>query len=179
MDPKEKPEANEICNTILKYGREIMDSDVFREAASQTHHLHGTVLDHTINVCVVSIWLCRQLEKRGVRVDEKDLVRAALCHDLGMVGRESKYRGRLHSWRGHPEESAKIAREIVPDLSRGAEEMILSHMWPLAGSAPRSNEAMLLCIADKYASMADWSSWLTKQKFASRIKKLLELDQAE
>ena len=52
-------------------------------------------------------------------------------------------------------------------------------MWPLAGSAPRSNAAMLLCIADKYASMADWSSWLTKQKFASRIKKLLELDQAE
>jgi hypothetical protein len=34
---------------------------------------------------------------------------------------------------------------------------------------------MLLCIADKYASMADWKSWLTKHRFASRIKEELDL----
>ncbi len=171
----DRTEEKEICRTILEYGREIIESDIFKRAALQTHHLHGTVMDHTINVCVVSIWLCSRLKSRGAEVREKELVMAALCHDLGMVGRENKYKNSLDSWKGHPEESARIAREIIPDISPLTLEMILSHMWPLAGSPPSSPEAMLLCIADKYASMADWKSWLTKHRFASRIKEELDL----
>ena len=169
---------NEICDTIFEYGKDVLNSEIFCQAASETHHLHGTVLDHTINVCVVSLWLCRQMERRGITVNKKDLVQAALCHDLGMVGRNSKYKDRVDSWKEHPKESARIARELIPDLSPRAEEIIISHMWPLAGSHPTSNEGMVLCIADKYASMTDWRSWLTKHKFAARIKERLEMDGA-
>jgi len=165
---------DDICKTILAYGKEILDSDVFRKAASQTHHIRGTVQEHTINVCIISLWLCRQLKSRGIRVNEKDLVQAALCHDLGMVGREDKYEDTVGSWREHPKESARIAGELLPDLSEEAKEIIHSHMWPLSGSPPRSNEAMILCIADKYASMADWKTYLTKHRFASRIKARLD-----
>jgi uncharacterized protein len=171
---KESREENDVCSVILKYGKDILNSDVFRQAANEKHHLHGTVLDHTINVCVVSMWLCRQLKNRGVKVREKDLIQAALCHDLGMVGRESKYKDRVDSWGEHPKESARIARELIPDLSEEAEEMIRNHMWPAGGSLPSSNEAMILCIADKYASMADWTSWLMRHRFAARVKKRLD-----
>ncbi len=170
----DKSEENEICGAIIKYGKDVLNSSVFRQAASQAHHVHGTVLDHTLNVCVVSLRLCRQLKNRGIKVNEKDLVQAALCHDLGMVGRDSKYKDNLNSWEAHPAESARIARSLIPDLSEEAEEIIRSHMWPLAGSLPASNEGMLLCIADKYASMADWKSWVTRHRFAPRIKKRLE-----
>ena len=63
---------------------------------------------------------------------------------------------------------------LVPDLSPEAEEMILSHMWPVGGPLPASKEAILLSMADKYASMADWQSWLTNKKFAKQIKDRLE-----
>lgn len=168
-------DENEICSMILEYGGQILSSDVFRQTASQKHHLHGTVFEHTINVCIVSVRLAGQLAERGVRVNEKDLVQAALCHDLGMIGRDCKYRGRLDSWKSHPEESVRIAKELVPDLSEEAEEMILSHMWPVAGPQPGSKEGRILCMADKYASMADWKTWLTRHRFAARIKEQLEM----
>ena len=174
INKNDKVDADDICNTILRYGKTVLTSGVFRQTASQPHHVHGMVLQHTINVCVVSLWLSSQLKSRGIDVCEKDLIQAALCHDLGMVGRDSKYADTVGSWKDHPKESARIARELIPDLSPEAEEMIASHMWPLAGSLPRSNEAMILCIADKYASMAEWKSWLTKHRIASRIKALLE-----
>ena len=175
-DLKKSYGENDIINDILTYGRDILNSEVFRQAAFEKHHLHGTVSDHTLNVCVVSLRLSRQLTGRGISVCKKDLVQAALCHDLGMVSRDSKYRDRIDAWKSHPKESARIARELVPDLSDEAEAIILSHMWPVAGFPPGSNEGMLLCMADKYASMADWKSWLTKSKFAKRIKDRLEAE---
>lgn len=165
---------DEICGKILEYGKGILNSDVFRRTSAQTHHLHSTLFDHTINVCVMSILLSSKLEKRGEKVNEKDLVQAALCHDLGMVSRDSKYKGTLDSWKRHPQESARIARTLVPDMSRETEEMILSHMWPVSGPRPDTKEGRLLCIADKYASMADWKSFLTRHRFAERIKERLE-----
>lgn len=169
-----KTDENEICSLILQYGRDILNSEVFRQTAYQKHHLHGTVFEHTVNVCIVSIRLLKQLTDRGSQINEKDLIQAALCHDLGMVGRDGKYRGRFDSWKSHPEESVRIAKELVPDLSKEAEEMILSHMWPVAGPAPRSKEGRILCMADKYASMEDWRTWLTKHQFAARIKQQLD-----
>ena len=165
---------HDICSDILYYGKDILTSDIFREAVSETHHLHGTVFEHTINVCVISVRLAYQLIDRDISVNKKDLIQAALCHDLGLVDRERKYKNRINSWKNHPKESAQIARELIPDLSMEAEEMILSHMWPVAGPPPHTNEGMLLCMADKYATMAEWKSWLTDSKYASHIRDLLE-----
>ena len=167
-------EKREIFNDIILYGKDILNSEVFRGTLSQTHHLRGTVFEHTINVCVVSLRLCYQLTERGIPVNKRDLIRAALCHDLGMVDRDTKYKDRIDSWRSHPKESAQIARRIFPDLSAEAEDMILSHMWPVAGQPPRTNEGMLLCMADKYASMAEWKNWLSESKYAARILEQLD-----
>ena len=158
-----------ICSDILRYGKDILKSDVFRQAAGQKHHHYGTVLEHTINVCVVSLRLACQLENRGIAVCKKDLVHAGLCHDLGLVDRDNKYKTRIEAWKNHPQESAKIARELVPDMTPEAEDMILSHMWPIAGPPPGNNEGMLLCMADKYSSMSEWKKWLTDYGFAARI----------
>ena len=169
-------EEIKICNDIITYGKDILKSEVFRKAALQKHHHYGTVLDHTINVCVVSMRLYYQLEERGIQGSKKDLVQAALCHDLGLVDRDNKYNTRIEAWKNHPQESAKIAKELVPDFSTKAEEAILSHMWPVAGPAPSSNEGMLLCTADKYSSMAEWKTWLTDYGFVNRILESLDLE---
>ena len=175
MNQKKIAEEKAISREILRYGKDILHSDIFRQAAGETHHLHGSVADHTVNVCIVSVRLCRFLKRRRIRVCEKDVIQAALCHDLGMIGRSSKYRDRRDSWRSHPKESIRAAHDLIPDMQDSVEEMILSHMWPVNGPRPRSREGMLLGTADKLASMADWISWLTKRPFAPEIKKELHL----
>ena len=127
---------------------------------------------------IIAVKLCRDQMRKGVLLNEKDLVQAALCHDLGMVGRENKYKNALETCKRHPIDSAEIAKDIVPDLSPNAEQMILSHMWPLSTLAPQSREGRLLCRADKYASMADWQYVISnghyEEKIKTNIRKLFE-----
>lgn len=166
-------EENTICSEIFRYGEDILHSDTFRQAAGETHHLHGTVADHTLNVCILSVRFCHILKHRQIRINEKDVIQAALCHDLGMVGRGSKYSGRKDSWQSHAEESVRIAHALIPDLHDSVEDMILSHMWPVSGPRPRSREGRLLNTADKIASMTDWIFWLARRPYAVRIKEEL------
>ena len=178
LNDEERSEEAAICRDIVKYGKEILLSDIFRKTAVQRHHVQSTVMEHTMNVCIIAVKLCRDQMRKGVLLNEKDLVQAALCHDLGMVGRENKYKNALETCKRHPIDSAEIAKEIVPDLSPNAEQMILSHMWPLSTLAPQSREGRLLCRADKYASMADWQYVISnghyEEKIKTNIRKLFE-----
>lgn len=178
INDEELSEEAAICRDIVKYGKEILLSDIFRKTAVQRHHVQSTVMEHTMNVCIIAVKLCRDQMRKGVLLNEKDLVQAALCHDLGMVGRENKYKNALETCKRHPIDSAEIAKEIVPDLSPNAEQMILSHMWPLSTLAPQSREGRLLCRADKYASMADWQYVISnghyEEKIKTNIRKLFE-----
>lgn len=170
---KNSANKNAVDKEILRYGDAVLQSDVFKRAGSETHHLHGSVSDHTLNVCIASVFFYHFLRRGLPGLREKDLIQAAMCHDLGMVGRYEKYRNRTDSWHSHPKESVRIARKLLPDLSEEAEEMILSHMWPVSGPVPSSKEGMILNIADKCASLADWASYLTKKTFAPGIKENL------
>ena len=137
----------------------------------EPHHLRGTVSEHTLNVCIIATRLCRLLKQNGLTVNEKDVVQAALCHDLGMLGRDEHYRNRTDSWKQHPEISVDVARDLVPDLSQNAEEMISTHMWPVSGPPPHSKEAAILNIADKCASAADWIYFITGKQIGANIRK--------
>ena len=170
LNDEERSEEAAICRDIIRYGKEILLSDIFRKTAVQRHHVQSTVMEHTMNVCIIAVKLCRDQMRKGVLLNEKDLVQAALCHDLGMVGRENKYKNALETCKRHPIDSAEIAKEIVPDLSPNAEQMIRSHMWPLSSIAPQSREGRLLCKADKFASMADWQYVISNGHYEEQIK---------
>lgn len=152
---RRKIKAAKIRRDILRYGGDIIGSDAFARAGMETHHVRGDVASHSMAVCTIAARICDFLEKNRIRINKKDVIQAALCHDLGMIGRDKKYRDDQEAWRRHPADSVTEARAIVPDLSREAEEMISSHMWPLSGKRPRSREAIVLNIADKCASFAD------------------------
>ncbi len=161
MGADRKNTKNQIIQKkIQRYGSAILHSESFDRAAHQRHHICGTVSEHTLTVCTIGLRIARLLNKAGFNVNEKDLVEGSLCHDLGMIGRDEKYNKQTKAWKMHPKESLKAAREIVPDLSQNAETMILSHMWPIGGPRPRSREAVILNIADKLGSLADWKNFL-------------------
>ncbi len=155
-----KKKKNVVWSDMKRYGSDILKSEAFRKAGKEQHHVYGTVSQHTLSVCATSIRIARLCNKAGIQVNEKDLVEAALCHDLGMIGREEKYKDSKEAWKQHPKDSLEVARELVPDLSPNAESMILSHMWPVGGPTPTSKEAFILGIADKVGSMDDWRRFL-------------------
>ena len=71
MSTEEQTEEAAICSDIIRYGKNILTSDVFLKTASQPHHVQSTVLEHTMNVCIIAVKLCREQMRKGVRLNEK------------------------------------------------------------------------------------------------------------
>ena len=104
-----------ISRDIRQYGRQILHSGLFQQAAQETHHMRSSVSDHSLNVCITCVHLCYLLKRLGIRINEEEVIQAALCHDLGMIGRTRKYTTRREAWRLHPAESARLAKDIISD----------------------------------------------------------------
>lgn len=173
MTIAKKKKQDYICSRILQYGKAALESHEFKRAESEVHHVHSSVKDHTLNVAITGTSICRLLKKMHVDIREDDVIRASLCHDLGMLGREHRYDSPREARRDHPAESVVTARRIFPDLSPNAEEVIRSHMWPMGDAKPDSREGFVVILSDKYASVIDWISYFTGRKYKSAIKKRL------
>ncbi|MBO5568931.1 MAG: HD domain-containing protein [Clostridia bacterium] len=141
---------------IEQYGREILQSQELYNAYSQTHHTWSTVGEHTLRVAAASLAICYALRKLHIRTDTSAVVKAALCHDLGILGRYEKYKSKKECSRQHPADSVEIARKLVEDLPDKSVDIIERHMWPAGHSkAPNSLEGVIVSLADKYAAVKD------------------------
>ena len=150
---QEKREA--IDRELHKYGDSILNGSEFGKAMTQRHHRRTSVGEHTLRVAVIALSITYVLRKIHVSVKKEDVVKGALCHDLGMLGRDEKYRNDRECHREHPAESARVAKRIIPDLNENTEHIIRDHMWPLAGQRPHSKECVIVSAADKIASVRD------------------------
>ena len=118
---------------------------------------HGTVttFDHCVSVAKMSYRINRFL-KAGA--NEEALVRGALLHDYYLYDwhhwESPVKKGALHGL-FHPGEALKNAKRDF-DLNKKEENIIYSHMWPLnITRIPRSKEAWIVCLADKYISIKE------------------------
>lgn len=115
-----------------------------------TQHGRVTTWDHCVRVAHASIAAAQALH---LRVHEEELVRAALLHDYFLYDWHEP--GHTAHATQHPVFALRNAREDF-DLSPLEENVIASHMWPLPpGRVPRSREAVLVCLADKWCSLAE------------------------
>ncbi len=143
-------------NDIEHYGGEILQSQELHRAYSQTHHTWSTVGEHTLRVAAASLAICYALSRFHIRTDTSSVVKAALCHDLGILGRHEKYKSKKECSRQHPVDSVEIARRLVEDLSQKSADIIERHMWPAGHSkVPNSLEGVIVSVADKYAAVKD------------------------
>ena len=146
-----------IRKDIDHYGEEVLQSEEMQKAFDQKHHVWSTVGEHTIRVAMSSVMLCYALNKLHIKVNVPAVVVGSLCHDLGILGRDDKFSSGKECSREHPNESVKVAKELVDELPDGSEEIIERHMWPMGQSkAPSTIEGMVVSVTDKYTAIKDF-----------------------
>lgn len=140
----------------VKYlGQEILVSEEFQLALTQEHHYTSTVFRHSVIVALISLSIYYFLSRFGFNINKKELVIAALAHDIGILGRTEKYSNRLVCTYKHPRESEVILRKIVPNLSESAYKAVKWHMFPVFSPLALSWTGIIITIADKVGSFKD------------------------
>lgn len=153
---KREDRKERIKNDLELYGEDVLKSDAMKEAFQQTHHRWSTVGEHTFRVAASSLMICYALRKLNIKVSVPAVVVGALCHDLGILGRNDKFSSGRECSREHPKESVAVARELVEDMTEKTGDIIERHMWPLGDSkAPNSIEGAIVSVADKYSAVKD------------------------
>ena len=130
------------------------DPNILKLRQFSSHHGHTNTFQHCRNVAICSFRLSRKLRWR---IDERALARGAMLHDYYLYCKKEKPVSAFRHGTTHPALALRNAERIF-DLSEKEKNMILSHMWPLTFfSIPRSREAFLICIADKYCAVREFS----------------------
>lgn len=149
--------SKEPAQYVGRISKEIGAIPELERGFSQVHHLGSTVSDHSFHVAIICASVGAKVEKLSSSFSTRELVRAALLHDLGVVGNRGKslkeLGGRPLAFY-HPSESVRIASARVT-LTEKETKAIESHMWPLSTCAPCSAEAVVLCIVDKAAAVSE------------------------
>ncbi len=132
--------ANFPC--FLKVVGDLLDSDQVQSMSRLNHHGKVTCYDHSLFVSYLSFRAARFL-----KLDYRAAARGGLLHDLYLYN--SKDKSAHPGWQcfDHPVAAWRNARELT-ELSQKEENIILSHMWPLARFRPRSREAALVDFVD-------------------------------
>ena len=143
--------SDDVKALILKYGRDILVSEEFKETFGQTHHMSTTVGDHTLGVTAEAVKICL---RHGYTDNEtlENVITACLCHDLGIIGRYEKFANNFQCLIWHPRHSADRYTEVTGKRNERVRNAILCHMFPLKIQFPRYKEGWILVLADKLAA---------------------------
>lgn len=139
---------------VHNIGSDIIKSDIFKRGNQQVHHKNTTVVAHSISVAMVSVNIATHLQRMGIHVDMTSLIRAALLHDIGLIG---VYDGSFHCLRQHPRDSVKLA-PMFGELNNIEKNAIRAHMFPLCFSIPKYRESWIITIADKICYFSEVSA---------------------
>ena len=144
-----------LTNNPEKFRRTLshLEHDAQVEQMKQyTQHRGTATFRHCHNVAVSNFRLAQLL---GWNIDEAALARGAMLHDFHLYTRaKNDFR---HLFR-HPRIALQNAETAFADLSAKERNIITSHMWPLTLFAvPKSKEAVLVMLADKYCAAREMS----------------------
>ena len=108
------------------------------------HHPGTSCFEHSVFVSSVAF---RRARRWGL--DYRAAARGGLLHDLYLYDSRdhSNYEG--NQCFAHPRAALKNARALCGSLTAVEENIIISHMWPLARRMPHYKEAVVVNLADK------------------------------
>jgi len=141
MSINKELEFNNIINDILK-------NEEFIELRYEIHHGISR-LDHSLSVAKLTYNMCKGLGMKNY----KEVTRAALLHDFFKRDEVPE-----KSFINHPEIALKNAKENF-ELSEMQENIIASHMFPVAKVMPKYKESYIVSAADKIVAVKECAKY--------------------
>ena len=136
-------------NSYYETVKDIITSSQVQSMRNIPHHIGMTCYEHSVFVSYISFRIARKLG-----LDHVAAARGGLLHDLYLYNSDERETLGFSHCFVHPKQALKNAASLCC-LSEKEENIILSHMWPLAKTAPKSREAFLVSFADKYCATAE------------------------
>ncbi|MCR5469178.1 MAG: HD domain-containing protein [Lachnospiraceae bacterium] len=158
-------DKDKLNSEIERIGEDILKSDIFKKSFLQEHHYCSSVGEHQIHVARMSYFLAQIAEKAGLAVEKEKLVKAALCHDLGILGRDHRFKSGPDCINTHPLNSVDEAKLLIEDIDDKICDTIASHMWPLTlHRRPKYVEGYIITLADKISAVQETAfPWYRKK----------------
>ncbi|MGY3724864.1 uncharacterized protein SAMN05421767_11531 [Granulicatella balaenopterae] len=129
---------------------DLVNTDAVKKLDEITHHHVTTRFEHSASVAYVSY----KLAKRFKKMDEREVSRAALLHDLFYYDwRETKFIEGSHAY-VHPRIAAENAEKLMP-LTDKQKDIIVKHMWPMTIALPKYKESFMVSCVDKYCALKE------------------------
>ena len=129
----------------------LTDKTRFEDTKDYIQHGTTSVFEHSIKVAYLSCYLVNKL---GLKVDYKSMIRGALLHDYFLYDWHDKEAN--DGWHGfkHPYKALRNAKMDL-DINWIEENIILRHMFPLIPIPPKCKEGWVVTIADKISAMEE------------------------
>ncbi len=129
---------------------DLIETEEVRSMRALPHHIGNTCYEHSVFVSYLAFRLARRMG-----MDYVTAARAGLLHDLYLYNARDRRNYQGHQCFAHPKAALRNARALCGELTPKEENIILSHMWPLARRMPRSREAVLITVVDKICATAE------------------------
>ena len=144
----------QVQDIIIRYGGGIIRSALFKKTFFQKHHVVFNLGDHLLGVTSEAVSYCiRHSLTEEAFLD--NVVKACLCHDLGIMGRREKFSNDFQCLIWHPIHSVSVYRKLTGENNEIVVDSILSHMFPLKLRVPKYKEGWILIRADKKAAYSE------------------------
>ncbi len=157
-----KEEKDFFFATINK----IIYKEDFLRLKQFRHHGNISIYTHVIKVAYLSYVYAIKHKKR---VNLKELIRAALFHDLYFYDWHDKHNGvHLHGL-FHPKKAIKNAKRLF-QINKREQRHMAHHMFPLTLIPPTTREGWLICIFDKVAAKSDYKALKLKKRALKKAK---------
>ena len=144
-----------LQHDVMRLGGDIVESERFAKAKDVVHHSKERSIQlHSYRTAMVALAFAKWLGRCGVAINEADVVRASLLHDIGMTVDEVSASPSYRKAFSHPREGTRIAREEFGANGTQA-DAIAHHMWPIGLVPPRTREGWVVLAADKACSVSE------------------------
>ena len=128
----------------------LLESPQVQSMKQWRHHFSITCYEHSLFVSYTAFRLARRFGW-----DERAAARAGLLHDLYLYDPADRSAHPGNQCFDHPVFALRNAQALCGRLTEKEQNIIISHMWPLARRMPRCPEAAVVNLADKLCATAE------------------------
>lgn len=146
---------------------DLLEKESVQKLWDIKHHVSLSCYEHSVFVAYMSYRTARKLG-----LDYVSAARAGLLHDLYLYDsdKESVIRHCLN----HASSALENAKDLC-DLNEKEENIILAHMWPLSRVMPKSREAFVVSMCDKYCATMEFMHVWHRMKIRRRMPAMSQI----